>query len=432
MFFPTKQIGSSLRRSRRRGRRPGPKRTPVQLRVEVLEARLCLTWLISSNRTNQVLSYDEKTGNFLGVFAMDDNLMNPGGLAIGPDGNLYVASNGTNEVLRFDIQTGKFLDIFASDKLQKPSGLTFGPDGNLYVNSHDTDSVVRFDGKTGKFIDEFVAPGDGGLSGPSEGIAFGPDNNLYVNSSNTFNVLRFDGQTGKFIDVFNNGGDLMHPGGLWFGPDNNLYVASHIESRILRYDGQTGKFIDVFASDGGLRNPTYGAFGNDGNLYVSSRGSQNILRYDGTTGAFIDEFIPRNDSLNAPSHILLVDNNPGSAVGRRGHGHLPLAEPHETKPGGPTDPALAVAWVSASEPPVLTILPAAGVRIDRQTGIDGILPRAEVLWEISQKGPDLVDRIAADLVAVAQGKLATAAESLEYLADSVFSPSTWEGGLARW
>jgi sugar lactone lactonase YvrE len=430
MIFPGKAMVSRLHRGQRRGHGSGPKRTPVPLRVEVLEARLCLTWLISSNRTNQVLSYDETTGKFLGVFAQDDNLMNPGGLAIGPDGNLYVASNGTNEVLHFDIQTGKLIDVFASGNLQKPSGLTFGPDGNLYVNSHDTDSVVRFDGKTGKFIDAFVAPGDGGLSGPSEGIAFGPDKNLYVNSSNTFNVLRFDGQTGKFIDVFNKGGDLMHPGGLWFGPDNNLYVASHIESRILRYDGQTGNFIDVFASDGGLRNPTYGAFGNDGNLYVSSRGSQNILRYDGTTGAFIDEFIPRNDSLNAPSHILLVDSNSGSAVGRRGLGHRPSAKPHGTQPGGPTDPAFAVAWVSASEPQALKIFPGARIRIDRHTGIDGTLPGAEVFWEISQKGPDFIDRIAQNLV-VAHGKLATAVESLEHLVDSVFESPTWESRLAR-
>ena len=463
MLFLGRRSDPGVPRGPRRAR-TGPKRTSVKLRLEALEHRLCLTWLISSNRTHQVLSYDEQTGDFLGVFAMDDNLMNPGGLATGPDGNLYVASNGTNEVLRFDINTGQFIDIFASGDLQKPSGITFGPDGNLYVNSHDTNSVVRFDGITGKFIDEFVAPGDGGLDGPSEGIAFGPDNNLYVNSSNTDSVLRFDGQTGKYIDVFDNGGDLMHPGGLWFGPDNNLYVASHIESRILRYDGTTGDFIDTFASDGGLRSPTDGAFGNDGNLYVSSRGSQNILRYDGMTGAFIDEFIPRGGPLNAPSHILLVDSGSGARAGRHGPTHHPFAKVHEDVTAGRSNLAVAVAFVSGSEAQALKVLPGAGAATGRQlrTDADDTPPPADAFWETLRQGPDLSDRIAEDLVVVARGEGPGAGESLARLerfaygcsdrrlawrgsapdrraacrygrmrtalADSVFDFSTWESG----
>jgi outer membrane protein assembly factor BamB len=292
-------------RSQRRRRR----QASVRLALEPLESRVCLSLLISSNRADDVLSFDDQTGEFQGVFAQGGGLVRPGGLAIGPDGNLYVSSNHTNNILRFDGSTGAFIDVFAATfDMTKPSGLIFGPDGNLYVNSHDTNSVLRFDGQTGRYLGPFVSPGSGGLSGPSEGLAFGPDGNLYVNSSNTDAVLRFDGQTGTFIDDFAHGGDLMHPSGLLFGPDGNLFVGSHIVSRILRYDGQTGDFIDVFADAGGLRNPTVFAFGPDGNLYVNSRGTQNVLRFDGMTGEFLDEFIPHNSNLNAPSGMLFVDS----------------------------------------------------------------------------------------------------------------------------
>src|SRR6516162_2772990 len=91
--------------------RPG-RRPTAALTLEVLESRVCLSLLISSNRTNEVLSYDDQTGDYQGVFASGGGLMNPGGLAVGPDDNLYVASNGTNEVLRFDGTTGAFIDVF--------------------------------------------------------------------------------------------------------------------------------------------------------------------------------------------------------------------------------------------------------------------------------------------------------------------------------
>ena len=291
-------------------RRPGGRKHPrATLTLEVLESRVCLSLLISSNRTNEILSYDETTGAYQGVFASGGGLLNPGGLAIGPDGNLYVSSNGTNNVLRYDGTTGAFIDVFTSGgDLAKPSGLIFGPDGNLYVNSHSNDSVQRFDGVTGQYIDTFVPSGSGGLSGPSEGLKFGPDGNLYVNSTGTDDVRRFNGQTGEFMEVFTQGGDLMHPSYLLFGPDGNLYVGSHVISRIMRYEGLTGQFIDPFVPDssGGLRNPTNFQFGPDGNLYVNSRGTQNVLRFDGVTGDFIDEFIPAGGELNAPSGMLFT------------------------------------------------------------------------------------------------------------------------------
>ena len=72
--------------------------------------------LVGSSATNQVLSYDETTGAFLGVFvaAGSGGLAGPQGLAFGPGGDLFVASGGTNQVLRYDGATGAFEGVFAS------------------------------------------------------------------------------------------------------------------------------------------------------------------------------------------------------------------------------------------------------------------------------------------------------------------------------
>lgn len=54
----------------------------------------------------------------------------PAGLAIGPDGRLYVSSAGTDQVLRFDPADGGFVDVFSTvppGRLVEPRGLVFAP-----------------------------------------------------------------------------------------------------------------------------------------------------------------------------------------------------------------------------------------------------------------------------------------------------------------
>src|SRR5262245_12243631 len=69
--------------------------------------------LVSSVNTDQVLRYDDG-GNYLGVFASGNGLREPYGLAIGPDGDLFVASHQSAAVLRYDGVTGRPEGVFAS------------------------------------------------------------------------------------------------------------------------------------------------------------------------------------------------------------------------------------------------------------------------------------------------------------------------------
>lgn len=99
------------------------------------------------------------------VSARSDGLIDPRGVAFGPDGNLYVASFNTNEVLQYNGTTGSFLGVFVkagSDGLSLPRDLVFGPDDNLYVSSFGSGDVFRYNGMTGAFIIDFVPSGTGG------------------------------------------------------------------------------------------------------------------------------------------------------------------------------------------------------------------------------------------------------------------------------
>lgn len=254
--------------------------------------------LIVSNDGTNVLKYNGNTGAFQSVFVpTGGNLLVPGGLTFGPDGNLYLGSVGNSRVLKYDGVTGANLGIFVptgSGGLAAPAGIAFGPDGNLYVSSQGTSQVLKYDGATGAFLGVFVTAGSGGLAAP-DGLTFGPDGNLYVNSQGSLQILKYDGKTGALIGTFvpAGSGGLVVPGGLTFGPDGNLYVTSIGNRMVLKYNGTTGASLGTFVTtgSGGLLGPTGLVFGPDGNLYVSSSASGRVLKYSGTTGASLGTFV---------------------------------------------------------------------------------------------------------------------------------------------
>ena len=115
--------------------------------------------------TGRIYRFNPLTGAFLTSVVSSE----PGGLAIGPDSNLYVGLLGPdNLIARHNPLTLAFLDTFVPHEdngLADPTDLTFGPDGNLYVAS-GPDRVMRFNGATGAYIADFVASGSGGLDEP--------------------------------------------------------------------------------------------------------------------------------------------------------------------------------------------------------------------------------------------------------------------------
>jgi streptogramin lyase len=218
---------------------------------------------VSSDGTDSVLAYDGETGAFERKFARRGGLIEPEGIAFGPDGNLYVSSR-SDEVLRYDGETGKFIDVFASGHgLVDPAGIAFRLDGLLYVISTPDvgpGEVLRFDPADNSFVDKFVPEASSAILDPT-GLVFGPDGDLFLSSAATSEVKRYDGTTGTLKGVFITAGlgGLNEAEGMAFGPNGNLSVASELGNAVLEYDDTTGAFVGEFvaAGSGRLSEPTF-------------------------------------------------------------------------------------------------------------------------------------------------------------------------------
>ncbi|TWU08136.1 LamG-like jellyroll fold domain-containing protein [Stieleria varia] len=235
-------------------------------------------YLVSGVDSGNIVEF-QPDGTLVGDFvaASDPSLSGPGGLAFGPDGNLYVADYGASKVVRFDGATGTFIDDFVASGLTSPLGLEFGPDGDLYVANRGSAGVLRYDGTTGVLDSGFNVAS---ISG-AEDLTFGPDGNLYVGS--TSGVIRVDATTGATSTFIANGtGGLLLATGVEFGPDGNLYVADQNADTIRRYDGTTGAYIDDYAT--GIDGPAYIEFTADHRVtVVSSNQSPTIATNTGAT-----------------------------------------------------------------------------------------------------------------------------------------------------
>ena len=350
--------------------------------------------LVNNLAQNTVARYGP-SGTFLGNFVTAGS----GGLSAPHQGlfkidvpdtsaQVFVGNFDDDTVTRFNGYTGEYIDTFVlpgSGGLNGTTGVALGPDGDLYVGDHYNHRVLRYDGQTGlpKGVSGtpgdavFVAANSGGLTYP-ERLLFLNDGSLLVASwSGTTGLLRYD-RTGSPTAPFALFGGPVHmvvgpdynsdgyddlyatsqagadhvkvfslkpeslPGPDPFGaelaqlfaglsgahhllfiPDRTsdgfpeLLVSEYAASRVTLLDVAGGTNLGTFGdmhggSTAGLSNPTGLAIGPHGNLYVNSRGDDRVLEFD-PNGLFLGAFI--NSHVDGPGTLLFAPiPEPSTAV----------------------------------------------------------------------------------------------------------------------
>ncbi|SNQ49571.1 Putative ascorbate-dependent monooxygenase (fragment) [Frankia canadensis] len=272
-----------------------------------------------------------------GALALQTSLGDPFGIAVDAFGNLYYADFGSNRVMRISAQgvittvAGNGTAGFSGDggpataaRLNQPAGIALGHDGDLYIAdtfNHrirrvDRDGIISTFAGTDEHIVVGTAigyrdagAGDGGpateapLSYPGS-VALDAAGNAYIADFGENLVRRVDtrgiittyaGSPG--VGSFGDGGPataalLDHPYCVAVDAAGNLYIDDSNNSRIRKVDTRgvittfAGDGRRGFAGDGGpatrasLQVPRGVAVDAAGNVYITDRGNGRIRKVD--------------------------------------------------------------------------------------------------------------------------------------------------------
>jgi prepilin-type N-terminal cleavage/methylation domain-containing protein len=305
--------------------------------------------LAGSYRTGELFRLHDVTGEEVadpipqGTAGLDS----VAGLAVGPDGNIYVSNQdqvtGGGNILVFNGATGApvgdGLFVAFDDAMHptsQPGPLRFNADGTrLYVSDFGGSTVRVFDSATG---DE-LPPAAMGIS-PVGGLAFAPNGDLFVGNFGTSAVIRVrNGVQSTFIASGN--GPITTPASLLVLPDGDLLVVSMFANQVHRYGttGNSGAYKGVFADLGLIgdepeltKYPSDLSIDADGNVMLAVLGATNppdnrgeILRYSLVDGVVAGDpheepLVEAYPSLSSAAWIASPgavpgDYNNGGAVG---------------------------------------------------------------------------------------------------------------------
>ncbi len=287
---------------------------------------------IADSRNHRILHLDAE-GNLLhswGEFGASDfntNIMAPGGVfnepwgvAVGPDGSVYVADTWNNRIQKFTPE-GEFVTMwgqFGTAELPTnfwgPRGVAVDPEGRVYITDTGNKRVVIFD-SSGNHLGDFGGAGLGpGQFDEPVGIEVDDQGRVYI--ADTWNMR---------VQVMVPAGDgsLIYPNNItwdikaWYGDSlenkpfiavddqYHVFVADPIMGRILQFDLQ-GNFIRAWGGYGSGPGEV-GIVGGiaadaEGHVWVTDALNNRLMRFSPATLPAPENFPAdtETDGINSP------------------------------------------------------------------------------------------------------------------------------------
>jgi uncharacterized protein (TIGR03663 family) len=264
----------------------------------------------------------------------------PRGIAVGPDGNVYVVDSDNYRVQVFD-PNGTFLRQWGSQcnledshgcvdpdgrgpldvgdgQFQEPWGIAVAPDGRVYVADTWNHRIQAFDSQ-GNFLTKWGVYGQTNTEmplfyGPRD-VAVDASGRVFVTDTGNKRVLAFD-QDGNLLYQWGGsgvlGGYFEEPVGLDVGADGNLYVADTWNQRIQVFDGDYVFLrdwpVDAWYGQSVVNKP-YLAVDAQNRVYITDPEGYLVVVYDSTGNllATFGTYGYDQNSFSLPTGIA-VDN----------------------------------------------------------------------------------------------------------------------------
>jgi predicted membrane-bound mannosyltransferase/sugar lactone lactonase YvrE len=266
----------------------------------------------NNNRIEHFSATGQLINSWGGLSSMDADsapggtFKEPWGIAVAPDGSVYVADTWNYRIQKFSAE-GKFLTMWGEagqgdspDAFWGPRGVAVDQKGNVYITDTGNKRVVVFDSK-GKYITEFGSYGmDPGQFDEPVGIAVDKNGAVYVADtwnkriqvftpdaggitftfSHTWNVDAWDSESTEnkpFLAVDNQSDVFVSD------PSGFRILEFSSDGQIIRAFGQYSSGIDGFGNPGGV------AVDDSGHLWVMDSANSYVLRFPLTTTTTISD-----------------------------------------------------------------------------------------------------------------------------------------------
>ncbi len=271
----------------------------------------------------------------IGSFGKQEGQLDaPRGIAIAQDGTIYVADSRNNRIQHFSEDGtllnswGSFADILSGQAPQgtfnEPWGIAIGPDGSVYVTDTWNHRIQKFSAD-GDFITMWgyfgTAENPDGFWGP-RGIVVDQENRVYISDTGNKRVAIFD-ENGNFITQFGVAGfdlgQLDEPVGLALGQNGEIFVSDTWNQRIqvfipnesFTYFSAVNSWDIVGWYGQSLDNKPFLATDNLGNVYTTDPEGFRVLGFE-PNGQFIlgwGDYSPSTDGFGMPAAVAFDQNN---------------------------------------------------------------------------------------------------------------------------
>jgi len=265
------------------------------------------SFYVADSRNNRILHFDpsgalinqwgKASGNdpsHPNPSAPPSTFNEPWGVAVGPDGSVYVTDTWNNRIEKFTA-SGQFIRTWSSatsqtDGFYGPRGLVVDAKGHLFVADTGNKRIVTFDAD-GNYLAQFGSAGlDPGQFDEPVGVALDANGNLYVTDTWNQRIQTFtpspDGLTFTPLKQWDVAG--------WYGQslDNKPFIAVDNKGHVFITDPEGFRVIE-YTTDGQLIQ-TWGDYGStpstfglaagiaidsQGNIWISDAGNNRIMRF---------------------------------------------------------------------------------------------------------------------------------------------------------
>jgi len=272
--------------------------------------------------------------------ASPGQFLRPRGMAVAPDGSLFIADTNNHRIQRLNRDGevlsvwGQYSNISQGDApggtFNEPWGIAVAPDGTVYVADTWNHRIQHFSA-TGDLLGMFGVAGQAetpaALWGP-RGVAVDEAYRVFVADTGNKRVSIFD-KDNEALGEFGGGGALPgmldEPVGLAAGPEGTIYVADTWNQRIQAFRaGGTGDYEPIleFPLDAwygqSLENKPYLAVGPQGQICATDPEGYRVLCFDaqgeflvgwGEPGAGPSQFgLPAGIAFDDACGVWVVDS----------------------------------------------------------------------------------------------------------------------------